>query len=171
MRTPLQQFLIDRKLELLDKEKRATGDAKLVMFAQIQMTDVILMYLTSQQTEEDMAKLRLTLETQATPVDDIKPRQDNQELTEGLIELADELQKQFKEKLKKDPKITALKFPLNNLPDDIKPKSVSTKIYALKKQGKLPENIFPTTRTVKEKDDDGKVTVKEIVYMRCVKAD
>lgn len=96
-----------------------------------------------------MAKLQLTLDKQATSLDDIKPRQDNEELTEALIELA--------EKLK-----PGTKFPLNNLPDDMKPKSVSSKIYGLRKLGKLDKSIRPVTRTIKDKET-GKS--REVLYM------
>lgn len=182
MRSPLQEFLIARKLELLNKEKRATGIAQTAMLAQIQMTEAILGFLATQQTEEDMAKLQLTLDTQATPVDDIKPRQDNQELTEGLIELAEKLEKDWELEVKRAKKAGEqpkdIKYPLNNLPDDIKPKSVSTKIYALRSQKKLPENILPAMRTIKEKqmvknkttgEQEEVEVVKEIIYMKWVK--
>ena len=129
-----------------------------------------------------MAKLQLTLDKQATPVDDIKPRQDNQELTEGLIELAEKLQEEWQQELKRAKKAGEqpkdIKYPLNNLPEEIKPKSVSTKIYALRTDKKLPENILPAMRTIKEtktvkdpKTGEQKevVTVKEVVYMKWVK--
>lgn len=168
MATPLQQFLIARKLELLAKEKRAMGAAQLAMAAQIQMTDAILIFLASQQTEEDMTKLRLTLDKQATPVDDIKPRQETEELAEALIELSFELEQQVKEKKFLPHEKKELKYPLNNLPPGTKPKSVTSKIYGLKKAGRLPANIFPTTRTEKDRET-GKA--KEVVYLRCKKGE
>ncbi len=158
MTTPLQNFLIERKLKLLDMEKRATGSAASAVLAQIQMADAVLMFLATQQTEEDMTKLRLTLDRQATPVDDIKPRQDTEELAESLIELATELEKEVIRKKE------TLKYPLNNLPANTKLKSVTSKIYGLKKAGKLPASIFPTTRTIKDKETG---QVREVLYMRC----
>ena len=182
MRSPLQEFLIARKLELLDKEKRATGIAQVAMLAQIQMAEAVLGFLASQQTEEDMAKLQLTLAKQATPVDDIKPRQDNQELTESLIELAERLEEDWQNEVKRAKRAGEqpkdIKYPLDNLPEDIKPKSVSTKIYALRTDKKLPENILPAMRTIKETKlvTDEKTGLKkevevarEQVYMKWVK--
>lgn len=83
-----------------------------------------------------MTKLRLTLDKQATSVEDIKPRQENAELTEALMELAEELE-------------AGKKFALNNLPEGTKPRSVSAKIYALRNTGKLPKSVYPATRTEK----------------------
>lgn len=84
-----------------------------------------------------MTKLRLTLDRQATSVDDIKPRNENPEFTEALIELANELE-------------PGKKFALNNLPEGTKPRSVSAKIYALRSTGKLPKSVYPATRTEKQ---------------------
>lgn len=151
MATPFQQFLIDRKIELLDREKRATGIAKDAMTMQIQVFDVILQYLASQQTEADMGKLQLTLETQAMPVDQMKPRQENAELTEALIELSEKLKKAWDKEVqtarekKRNPQ--DVQFPLNSLPAEIKPHSVATKIYDLRKKLKVPANMLPATRT------------------------
>lgn len=126
-----------------------------------------------------MAKLQLTLEKQATPVDDIKPRQDNQELTEGLIELAERLEKDWQDEVKRAKKEGRqpkdIKYPLNNLPDDIKPKSVSTKIYALRTDKKLPENILPAMRTITSEEQAKHFNLTwpgkpfEVTYMKWVK--
>lgn len=105
-----------------------------------------------------MTKLRLTLDKQATPIDDIKPRQENAELTEALIDLATELDDQFRSQKEKK----MIKYPLNNLPEDIKPKSVSSKIYGLRVVGKLPLAILPKTRTIKDPETGKK---REVVYM------
>lgn len=199
MRSPLQEFLWNRKADLLVKEKMAIGVAQYAISAQIQVIDAMFQFLATDQTEDDMAKLQLTLDKQATPVDDIKPRQDNQELTEGLIELAERLEKEWEDEVKRAKKEgrqpTDIKYPLNNLPDDIKPKSVSTKIYALRTDKKLPENILPAMRTryycptckeflngpyaddkkmIDVEDDKHiecktKVDFKEFVYMKWVK--
>lgn len=179
MMSPLQQYLYGRKLELLEKEKRATGTAQLAMTMQLQVIEGILNFLASKQTEEDMAKLKLTLEKQATPLNDIKPRQENQELTDALIDLSTELKRAWElevkaaEKEKRQPE--ELKFPLNALPEDIKPKSVSSKIYGLRKIRKLPEFIVPKTRTIRSEEQAKHVGVKwdgkpkEVVFMAWVK--
>lgn len=80
-----------------------------------------------------MAKLVLTLDKQAKPLEELHPRQENAELTAAIIELADSL------------KPNSYKA-LNNLPEDVKMKSVTAKIYALRKAGKLPASIKPLTR-------------------------
>lgn len=176
--SPLQEFLWNRKTELLEKERRATGIAQLAVTMQLQVIDAMFQFLASQQTEDDMTKLQLTLAKQATPVDDIKPRQDNQELTEGLIELAERLEQEWQSEVKRAKKAGELpkdiKYPLDNLPGNIKPKSVSTKIYALRTQKKLPENILPAMRTITVKQKDPKTgqeieVEKEQVYMKWVK--
>ncbi len=179
MMSPLQEFLWKRKTELLDKEKRAIGIAQLAVTMQLQVIDAMFQFLASQQTEDDMAKLQLTLEKQATPVDDIKPRQDNQELTEGLIELADRLEKEWENEVKRAKRAGEtpkdIKYPLNNLPDEIKPRSVSTKIYALRSQKKLPENILPAMRTISTEEQAKKLNLAwpgkpfEVTYMKWVK--
>jgi hypothetical protein len=151
--TPLQTFLIDRKKWLLDLERRAPRGAQGAILGQLQMSDAILQFLSTQQTEDDMAKLKLTLDKQATPIDDIKPRNENEELTEALIELADQLK-------------PGTKFPLNNIPPEMKIKSISTKIYQLRKMKKIPFSILPKTRTIKERDEKtGQVKSKEVIYM------
>lgn len=176
MMSPLQQFLWTRKKDLLDKERRAIGTAQLAMTMQIQVIDAMFHFLASQQTEDDMAKLQLTLDRQATPVDDIKPRQDNSELTEGLIELAERLEQEWQDEVKRAKKEGRapkdIKYPLNNLPADIKPKSVSTKIYALRVDKKVPENILPAMRTIKEivkENGQEREVLREQVYMKWVK--
>lgn len=178
MMSPLQQFLYARKIDLLEKEKRATGTAQLAMTMQLQVIDAMFQFLATQQTEDDMGKLQLTLDKQATPVDDIKPRQDNQELTEGLIELAERLQQEWQNELKRAKKAGEqpkdIKYPLNNLPDEIKPKSVTTKIYALRTQKKLPENILPAMRRINTKEQAEKLSLAwpgkpfEVTYMKWV---
>lgn len=108
-----------------------------------------------------MAKLRLTLDKQATSIDDIKPRADTEELTDSLVELAKELEKQLQ--AKKDPSLKAIKYELNNLPPDVKIKSVSTKIYQLRNHNRLPKNVLPSIRTVKDKETGEKT---EKLYMK-----
>lgn len=108
-----------------------------------------------------MTELRLTTEKEATSIDDIKPRQDDRELTRALIALANELVVQARRE-KKD-----LKYKLDKLPPGTRPKAVQTKIYALKEAGKLPEKIFPSLRTFKERDESGNVIkTEEVIYMR-----
>lgn len=130
----LKQFLIEQKLKDLELEKRATGTTKDIVAAQIRVYDAILIFLSSQQTEEDMGKLQLTLQKKPIPLKTLKPRQDNEELTEALIEAAQILT---------EPESA---IPLDNLPPDVKLKSVSTKIYGLRVAGKLPAYIKPTQR-------------------------
>lgn len=132
----LKEFLIERKQTLLALERRATRQAKTALTAQLQVIDVIFVFLSTKQSEDDMMKLRLTLDKQASSVEDIKPRQENAELTDALMELAKELE-------------PGKKFALNNLPDGTKPRSVSAKVYALRANGKLPKSIYPATRTEK----------------------
>lgn len=108
-----------------------------------------------------MTDLRLTTAKEPIPVEGLKPRQEEQELAKKLIKLADELVAQVKAK-KKD-----LMWPLDNLPAGVRPKAVQTKMYAMKDEGKLPDKIFPSLRTFKERDKDGKVIkVEEKIYMR-----
>lgn len=128
----LKEFLIERKFKMLEYERRATKSAKLSINAQLQVFDVILAFLSSNQTEEDMAKLQLTLDKQARPLEELKPRQENADLTEALLELAETLKPNSYKQL--------------NLPADMKMRSVTAKIYALRKAGKLPDNIKPLTR-------------------------
>lgn len=110
-----------------------------------------------------MAKLRLTLDKQATSIDDIKPRADTEELTDSLVELAKELEKQLHDAAKKDPNLKAIKYELNNLPPEVKIKSVSTKIYQLRNHNRLPMNVLPSIRTIKDKETGEKT---ERLYMK-----
>lgn len=110
-----------------------------------------------------MTKLRLTLDKQATSIDDIKPRADTEGLTDALVELAKELEKQLHDAVKKDPKLKAVKYELNNLPSDIKVKSVSTKIYQLRHINRLPLNVLPSIRTVKNEETGEK---SERIYLK-----
>lgn len=80
-----------------------------------------------------MAKLQLSLDKQAKPLSELKPRQENEELTDALIELAASL----------DPDSYK---PINNIPDGVKHRSVSAKVYSLREAGKLKPNIKPITR-------------------------
>ncbi len=126
----LKEFLIEEKQKWLQMERASLGVVKDVMAAQIRMADAILIFLASQQTEADMAKLRLTLERRPLSLEDLKPREENKELTEALVELAAELR-------------PGEEYPLNSLPVGTNPKSVSAKIYALRADGKIPQNIYP----------------------------
>ena len=133
MATDLKHFLIETKFKLLDMERRATSWAKDAITSNIQLVDSILIFLSTKQAEEDMAKLVLTTEKQLRSLEDLKPRQENAELTEAILEVA--------EKLK-----PGTYLPLNNLPAEIKLKSVSSKIYGLRDAGKLPISIKPIQR-------------------------
>jgi len=176
MATPLQQFLIARKMDLLTREKQAIGNAVEAIRMQIAIFDTILMYLASQQTEADMGKLELTLNSQIISVSDLKPRQDNAELTEALISVADRLKKVWEEKakdaLKKKQSPEDIAQVLDNLPPEVKPHSVATKIYDLRKKLKVPANIVPATRTIDTEDEAKKAGIKwngeptEAVYVK-----
>jgi len=78
-----------------------------------------------------MASLQLSLEKQARPIDELPTRMHSSEVADALIELA--------EKLK-----PGMYVPLNA--PNVKPRSVVAKLYALKKKGRLPDNIVPITR-------------------------
>lgn len=176
MMSPLQQFIFKLKMETLDKEKRATGYARDIMTMQVGVCDAFLRFLASQQTEDDMGKLQLTLESQAMPVDQIKPRQENAELTEALIELSGKLKEAWEkeaEKARKEKRHPEdVQFPLNNLPAEIKPHSVATKIYDLRKKIKVPANMLPATRTIHNEEEAKRLNIKwpgepfELVYAK-----
>lgn len=129
----LQEFIINRKQELLQKERVGTGKVKDVILGQIQALESILIFLSSKQTEEDMAKLEIMLEDQTMVIEDIQAlrRRGTGELTELL--------KAFSKKIE-----SGTGKPLK-LPPTIKPTVVVAKIHYLRKQGILPENIFPST--------------------------
>lgn len=157
MKTPMQDLLFGLKVEALEKEKKSVGIAKLAMTMQVQMFDTMLQFLASQQTEEDIMKLKLTLAKQATPADDIKIRQDTSGLAEGLIELGEQLKKDWEEEQKRAQKEKRqprdLKYPLNGVPTEIKTKTVTAKIYSLRREEVLPANIIPASRTIRSKED------------------
>lgn len=133
----LKEFLIEEKQKWLQMEKGSTGIVREVMSAQIRMADAILIFLASKQTEEDMGKLRLTLAAKPLPLADLKPRQHDEALTEELIELAKSLE-------------PGQRFPLDNLPEDVEVSTIVGKLYALRSSGKIPENVYPAKRTVKD---------------------
>jgi hypothetical protein len=155
MAETLKEFLIQRKLELLEREKWASGVAQDGVTFQIQVFDIILMFMASKQAEEDMEKLKQRLDDQIIKLRDIQPRQENQELTEELIRVANTLQKAWNEEVraaqreKRAPEDLAK--PMEDLPKDPVPKSVSTKIYALRQEKKLPPNCIPKIRIEKYK--------------------
>jgi predicted HTH transcriptional regulator len=129
----LKELLIEQKQQALEREARSTGRVKDIMTAQIQVFDIVLMFLHTKQTEEDMTKLKLTLDAQATPIEELAPRRPNDHrLTDAIFDLVKKLK-------------PGTKFPLNNL-GDIKAKTISSKIYSLRKKGHLPDNIGPIKR-------------------------
>jgi hypothetical protein len=150
----LQTAMIDRKTDLLHRERLANGRAKDAITGQLQALDALLIFIASKHTEEDMTKLKLTLEKQAIPVAEIQPRQENKELTEALIDLAKTLQEEAQKK-KED-----IMYPLNALPPDIKPKSVTAKIWALRSASRVPENVLPSMRTIRSEEGAEKYSLE-----------
>ena len=78
-----------------------------------------------------MAKLQLSLDAQATPLDDIKPRQRDNAVAEAIIELVESIPPGGKKQI--------------NAPG-ISPRTVLTTVYDLKRKGILPKSILAITR-------------------------
>lgn len=131
----LKEFLIEQKQEWLQMEQRSTGVLKEIFAAQIRAYDAILIFLASQQTEEDMAKLKFSSQTKPLPLKDLKPRHDDMGLEEEIIRVAE---------LLTDPNT---RLPMDELPAEIPPQKVVGKVYAMRKAGKIPDFIFPAKRT------------------------
>ncbi len=129
----LIKFLINRKMTLLDSERRANGRAKISLTSQIQVIETILIELNQQNKSEgiDMEKINLALDKQARSLEDLKPRSRNSGLTDAIIELAESLNPGTYRQISTEK---------------VKGKSIIAKIYTLKKTGKLPMNIIPITR-------------------------
>lgn len=125
----LVQFLAQRKFKLLESERQAKGKAKYVFFAQIQVIDLILTFLSQKETT-DMESLKLALDKQAIPLSEIKRKVRTGGVTDALIKIAEELQPGTGKSLDTSK---------------IKPKSLVAKVYQLKKKGRLPANIRPIT--------------------------
>lgn len=130
----LKDFLIEEKQKWLQMEKGSTGLVREIMAANIRFADAILIFLASKQTEEDMAKLKLTLQTKPLPLSDLKPRHDDMGLEEEIIRVAEIL-------------TPNTRLPMDNLPPEIPVSKVVGKVYAMRKAGKLPETIWPAKRT------------------------
>lgn len=127
----LQAFLLERKWKLLEMEKRATRSAKAAILGQIQAFESILIFLTTLQEASDMDALKLSLDKQAKPLADLAPRQHSSELTQALLDLADTLKPGTYKQINTQ---------------EVKPKSIVSKVYALRKTGRLPEAVVPVTR-------------------------
>ncbi len=127
----LKDFLIERKGKLLVSEAIAKGKAKTALTSQLQVIDSILIFLSTKQTEDDMAKLKLSMDSAAISLDDLKPRARESKVIEAILEFVENLQ------------------PGQAKPIDapgISKRTVLSTVYALKKQGRLPENIIPISR-------------------------
>ncbi len=124
-------FLWERKQYLLSGGRVAKGKAKIALDCQVQVIDLVFQYLSSQQTESDMEKLKLSLDAQATPLEELKPRQRENRIAEAIIEFVETI-----------PPGTAK--PINA--PGISVRTVLTQVYALKQKGLLPPEIMAISR-------------------------
>ncbi len=127
----LREFLTTRKFALLQNDRVAKGAAKQAIIGQLQAIDSMLIFLTTSQEAHDMDALKLSLDKQAKPLEDLAPRTRSSGLTEALTEL-----------------VSSLKPGTYRQIDtrEVKPKSIVAKVYALKKTGVLPKDVYPVTR-------------------------
>lgn len=131
----LKEFLIEQKQEWLQMEKRSIGVVKEILNAQIRAYDLILIFLASQQTEEDMAKLKFSSQTKPLPLKDLKPRHDDMGLEEEIIRVAG---------LLTEPNT---RWPMDELPSEIPVSKVVGAVYAMRKKKKIPDFIWPAKRS------------------------
>lgn len=130
--TNLKKFLWDRKQHLLSVERIAKGKAKTSIQNQLQDVDLIFQYLSSTQTEEEaMEKLKLSLDDQLTPLEELKPRQRENRIADAIIEYVKTIPPGFSK-------------PINA--PGISVRTVLTQVYNLKKAGKLPAEIMAISR-------------------------
>jgi hypothetical protein len=137
----LTDFLIKRKIELRHLEGIAVGEAAVAMFWQLNTIDTILIYLGRVKNNVDekeiisaMETLQVSLEKQPIPISEIDSKMETSPFSLGIIALAG--------KLKPD---TAMPID-NNIPPDTTNKQIASKVYILRKTGKLSDNIFPMVR-------------------------
>lgn len=128
----LKAFLWERKQHLFKIEQFAKGKAKDAIGNQLQDVDLIFQYLSSTQTEEEaMEKLKLSLDDQLIPLEELKPRQRENRIAEAIIEF-----------VKTIP--PGLSRPINQ--PGISVRTVLTQVYALKEKGLLPPEIMAISR-------------------------
>lgn len=127
------QFLLDRKLALMNQEKIAIGSAKHSISDQIQWIETILIFLNKEKGEMDMEKLGILLNEKMVTMDEIRSRQRKPKdtgLSKELIAIAEKLE-------------PGKGYHLDT--QTHKSKSLITKIYSLVKKGRLPAGISAMT--------------------------
>lgn len=130
----IRQVFIDVKVEREQIYRRATHKTvKLVLDSEIRLLDTVLIFLGKLEKQGDttMADLKLALSENKILLEDIQHRRSSSELETEIKQLADNLK-------------PGQAMSIN--PERIKYGHFATKIYQMKKAGKLGEEFAPMKR-------------------------
>ena len=128
----LKAFLWERKAHLLNSERIAKGKAKESLGNQLQVVDLIFQYISSNETEDKaMEKLKLSLDDQLIPLEELKPRQRENRIAEAVIAFVETIP-------------PGMSKPINA--PGISVRTVLTQVYQLKEKGLLPPEIMAISR-------------------------
>ncbi len=145
----LKKFLWERKTHLLNSERIAKGKARDSIGNQLQVVDLIFQFLSSNQTEDEaMEKLKLSLDDQLIPLEELKPRQRENRIAEAIIEY-----------VKTIP--PGMSKPINA--PGISVRTVLTQIYNLQKKGLLGDDILAISRDGGKRGFIGRAKSGEVV--------
>jgi hypothetical protein len=134
----LTKFLAEQKQSLLSKEIGVTKTRiKDAIEAQIRVIETILIFVAQHKTkpseDRDMEALKLSLDTQAKPLSEVRSKRgrkgSGQELVKALLEFVEDMPKGFAKELNGGT---------------LKPKTIAAKVRVLQKSGVLPKNVIIT---------------------------
>ena len=147
----LKTFLFGLKTKALEVERSSVGIVKHTMFARVHALDAILVFLNSKMEANDMEKLDLTMGSKPVPTKEVKAETEaQQELSRQLAEIAKTVPVGHSQPL---PGVTGDRI-----------KSVASKIWTLRTEGRLPKDIKPTMQ--KGKLFLQRMTPEELAKMR-----
>ena len=157
----LKAFLWERKQKLLDIERLAKGKARDAISNQLQDVDLIFQYLSSNEPEDKaMDKLKLSLDDQLIPLEELKPRQRENRIAEAILAFVETIPPGQSKKIDA-PGISV--------------RTVLTQVYQLKEKGLLPPEIMAISRDggkkgfigrAKSGDGEETKTVKEVANQK-----
>lgn len=124
-------FLFERKTKLLNMERIAKGKALSAITSQVQVIEAFLWYITTNQNEENMEELKLSLDDQLIPLEELKPRQRENRIADAIIKFVEKIPPGYSK-------------PINQ--PGVSVRTVLTQVYALKEKGLLPPEIMAISR-------------------------